>query len=152
MTRKLHGKEAGPWLGANTVAFGISGAIVPLIEIATENLYAQYYILSVIIFGVTLLVALGPNPERNGRIMGPGPKAGGPGKAPHYYVEMVIGFMVFCFIGGKVTSTAYLGESLALRVLWARRISSVASSSSSCRCSPLSSSPPPISSPNPNKP
>jgi len=108
MTRKLHGKAAGPWLGANTVAFGISGAIVPLIEIITENLYAQYYILSVIIFGVTLLVALGPNPERNGRLMGPGPKKGGPGNAPHYWVEVVIGFMVFCFIGGKVTSTAYL--------------------------------------------
>jgi fucose permease len=108
MTRKLHGKAAGPWLGANTVAFGISGAIVPLIEIITENLYAQYYILSVIIFCVTLLVALGPNPERNGRLMGPGPKKGGPGNAPHYWVEVVIGFMVFCFIGGKVTSTAYL--------------------------------------------
>lgn len=110
MTRKLHGKNAGPWLGANTVAFGISGAIVPLIEIVTGNIYAQYYILSLMIFTVTLLVALGPNPERNGKIQG-GPKKGGPGAAPHYYVEVVIGFMVFCFIGGKVTSTAYLGKS-----------------------------------------
>ena len=111
MTRKVHGKTAGPWLGANTVAFGISGAIVPLIEIVTGNIYAQYYILSIIIFAVTLLIALGPNPERNGRIVGgPGGKHGGPPRvAPHYHVEIVIGFMVFCFIGGKVTSTAYLG-------------------------------------------
>ncbi|CAN0056316.1 unnamed protein product, partial [Heterosigma akashiwo] len=29
LTRKLHGREAGPWLGANTVAFGISGCVVP---------------------------------------------------------------------------------------------------------------------------
>ena len=36
MTRKLHGKTAGPWLGANTVSFGISGAFVPLIEIFTQ--------------------------------------------------------------------------------------------------------------------
>lgn len=110
MTRKVHGKGAGPWLGANTVAFGISGSIVPLIEIVTGNLYAQYYILSVIIFAVTLMIALGPNPEKNGRLTGGPPgKVGGPPAAPHYHVEIVIAFMVFCFIGGKVTSTAYLG-------------------------------------------
>ena len=28
--------------------------------------------------------------------------------APHYNVEVVVGLMVFFFIGGKVTSTAYL--------------------------------------------
>jgi hypothetical protein len=28
MTRKAHGKHAGPWLGSNTVTFGIAGALV----------------------------------------------------------------------------------------------------------------------------
>ena len=37
MTRKAHGKKAGPWLGANTVTFGIAGAIVPLMEIWTNE-------------------------------------------------------------------------------------------------------------------
>jgi len=110
MTRKLHGKAAGPWLGANTVAFGISGAFVPLVEIVTGRLTLQYYIISAVVFSVTALIVLGPNPERNGRLAAAPPKKDGAGKSltPHYYVEVVIGFMVFCLIGGKVTSTAYL--------------------------------------------
>jgi predicted MFS family arabinose efflux permease len=112
MTRKVHGKTAGPWLGANTVAFGISGALVPLIEIFTKSIIWQYYVIALIIGGVTLMVWFGPNPESNGRLMG-GPPKGRPGQdgkivAPHYNVEIVISIMVFCFIGGKVTSTAYL--------------------------------------------
>lgn len=35
MTRLMHRKDAGPWLGANTVSFGISGALVPLIAYVT---------------------------------------------------------------------------------------------------------------------
>lgn len=111
MTRKLHGKAAGPWLGANTVAFGISGAFVPLVEIVTERLTLQYYIISAVVFSVTCLIVLGPNPERHGRIAAAPPKKDGENTkstTPHYYVEIVIGFMVFCLIGGKVTSTAYL--------------------------------------------
>lgn len=110
MTRKLHGKAAGPWLGANTVAFGISGAFVPLVEIITSSLVVQYDIISGIVALVTLLIALGPNPERNGRLSGGPPKRDDGKKQviPHYNVEIVIGIMVFCFIGGKVTSTAYL--------------------------------------------
>ena len=42
MTRKVHGVHAGPWLGANTVCFAIAGALVPLIEIVTGELFAQY--------------------------------------------------------------------------------------------------------------
>ena len=52
-----------------------------------------------------------PNPEAHGRLPGVPPKkpgAAGPAAAPHFHVEMVIAFMVFCFIGGKVTTTAYL--------------------------------------------
>jgi hypothetical protein len=55
MTRKAHGKAAGPWLGANTVTFGIAGAIVPLMEIWTSSLITQFSILA----GMTLLSALG---------------------------------------------------------------------------------------------
>ena len=55
MTRKAHGKNAGPWLGANTVSFGIAGAIVPLMEIWTTNLITQFSILS----SMSLLIAFG---------------------------------------------------------------------------------------------
>lgn len=112
MTRKLHGKTAGPWLGANTVAFGISGAIVPLIAVITSNIFVEYGILSAMVLGITSLMVCGPNPEKNGRLMGMPPKGkAGPNgqvEAPHFHVEMVIAFMVFCFIGGKVCTTAYL--------------------------------------------
>ena len=70
MTRKLHGKTAGPWLGANTVAFGISGALVPLVEIITTNLIAQYYVICFFVLAVALFVYFGPNPESNGRLVG----------------------------------------------------------------------------------
>jgi predicted MFS family arabinose efflux permease len=132
MTRKVHGKSAGPWLGANTVAFGISGAFVPLIEIFTDNLYVQYDIIGGVVLLVTLLLYFGPNPESKGRLTGGPPRdQDGKGKVPHYHVEIVIAIMVFCFIGGKVTSTAYLDtyiddtnvistshEAAAVFVLW----------------------------------
>jgi hypothetical protein len=104
MTRKLHGKSAGPWLGANTVAVGISGAFVPLIEIFTKSIFVQYFALTLIVFSVSLLIGLGPNPEQYGRLQGgpPRPQGGHPSLAPHYNVEVVIGLMVFFFIGGKV--------------------------------------------------
>ena len=110
MTRKLHGKRAGPWLGANTVLFGISGAIVPLIEIFTESLFIQFFSMTGIVFIVALLVGLGPNPEQHGRLPSGPPRRpdGQRGVVPHYNVEIVIGIMVFFFIGGKVTTTAYL--------------------------------------------
>lgn len=131
MTRKLHGKKAGPWLGANTVAFGISGAIVPLIAILTGNLIIQYYIISSLILVVGFWILLGPNPDKDG-LVAAGPMAGARKvKTPHYHVEICISFMVFCFIGGKVTSTAYLesyvdetnvinvaNESALILVLW----------------------------------
>lgn len=109
MTRKIHGKFAGPWLGANTVAFGISGSIVPFIEIFTSNVVLEYSILSVLVLAVTGLLIFGPNPEQNGRLQGMPPKGrNGSTDAPHYRAEMIIALMVFCFIGGKVSMTAYL--------------------------------------------
>lgn len=64
MTRKLHGSAAGPWLGANTVAFGISGALVPLIGYITGSLDIQYFILASVscIVGVFMIVL--PAPEK----------------------------------------------------------------------------------------
>ena len=57
-----------------------------------------------------MIIGLGPNPEKNGRLMSGPPRRpdGQFGEIPHYRVEIVIGLMVFCFIGGKVTTTAYL--------------------------------------------
>ena len=111
MTRKLHGKQAGPWLGANTVSFGISGAFVPIIEIFTASLFIQYFSMSGIVLLVALIIGLGPNPEKNGQIpSGPPKREGQTDEIPHYRVEMTIGLMVFFFIGGKVTTTAYLGS------------------------------------------
>jgi predicted MFS family arabinose efflux permease len=110
MTRKLHGKMAGPWLGANTVSFGISGAFVPVIELFTSSLYIQYFSVSGIVLIVAMVIGLGPNPEKNGRLPS-GPLRGSDGRdfvIPHYHVEIVIALMVFSFIGGKVAITAYL--------------------------------------------
>jgi len=132
MTRKLHGKKAGPWLGANTVAFGISGAFVPLVEIITRSLTMQYYIISAVVLAVTCVIFFGKSPESRSQTSTPPPpstqraettiaevssKDGGNSsegggfparKAPHYYVEMIVSVMVFWLIGGKVTLTAYL--------------------------------------------
>lgn len=111
MTRKLHGKMAGPWLGANTVSFGISGAFVPVIELFTSSLCFQYFIITAIVLAVAFVIGFGPNPEKNGRLPS-GPLRRPDGQdfvIPHYKVEIVVALMVFFFIGGKVAITAYLG-------------------------------------------
>lgn len=64
MTRKLHGSHAGPWLGANTVAFGISGALVPLIGYLTGSLYVQYDILSAFACMTAVFLVVLPAPEK----------------------------------------------------------------------------------------
>ena len=111
MTRKLHGKLAGPWLGANTVSFGISGAFVPIIGIFTQSVSIQYFSMSAIVVLVAVAVGLGPNPDKNLNILsGPPRRLLNINPIPHYRVEMVIGLMVFFFIGGKVTTTAYLAS------------------------------------------
>jgi predicted MFS family arabinose efflux permease len=58
MTRKLHGKDAGPWLGANTVAFGASAVFVPIIEIISKNLWHQYLIMAGFVSIVLSLLTL----------------------------------------------------------------------------------------------
>ena len=107
MTRKIHGVQAGPWLGANTVAFGIAGAFVPLVGLLTNSVLVQFYVIAFIVICVAAMIAIGPQPERDKNIGGPRPGEQRP-PPQHYYVEVVISLMVFCFIGGKVTTTAYL--------------------------------------------
>ena len=106
-TRKLHGKNAGPWLGANTVAFGICGAIVPIIEVMTMNPYIEFGILSTLVGFTTIGMFTAPDIDQFVKNV-PVPKRGDGKKGSHYRVEMVIGFMVFLFIGSKVTMTSYL--------------------------------------------
>ena len=112
MTRKIHGKDAGPWLGGNTVLFGIAGSLVPMIEILTTSVLYQYFILATIVAIVAIMIIVGPNPESGKLICGSSSNNMKSDESRpavlHYYVEIVISIMVFCFIGGKVTTTAYL--------------------------------------------
>ena len=126
MTRSVHGKAAGPWLGANTVAFGLAGAIEPLISVITSSLYTQYITLSVFILGVLLYLAtIAKEREMEQSLLPQVPTPNGESsstsestKTPaHYHVELVIGCMVFFFIGGNVTVTAYLDTYVSDRNL-----------------------------------
>ncbi len=131
MTRKLHGKDAGPWLGANTVSFGCAGALVPLIEVIIGKTGAEFYVLAIWVALVAIGILIVPSVED---VVNRGAGGGGPPPRPiqaHYNVEIVISSMVFLYIGGKVTLTGYLytfiddtgmidtdNETTALLVLW----------------------------------
>mmetsp|Transcript_17252 Transcript_17252/g.22387 ORF Transcript_17252/g.22387 Transcript_17252/m.22387 type:complete len:444 (-) Transcript_17252:125-1456(-) len=127
MTRKAHGRMAGPWLGANTVTFGIAGALVPLMELATSSLIIQFSILA----GVSILTALAilviPVPPYMSNSLDKKLRSG----SSSYYVEACLSCSVFCLIGGKVTFSSYIKDyitdthvidlhdkSLALAMLW----------------------------------
>ena len=134
MTRKIHGKEAGPWLGANTVAFGVSGSLVPVIEFISDSLVVQNSILAGVSLLVAFLILTSPNPEAGGSSTGPQALMKPKGRevdVPHYHVEWIMAISVFWLIGGKVTATSYLDEyvedtgvipysqsSLLITVLW----------------------------------
>eukprot|EP00612_Vaucheria_litorea_P003086 CAMPEP_0171460964 /NCGR_PEP_ID=MMETSP0945-20130129/5617_1 /TAXON_ID=109269 /ORGANISM="Vaucheria litorea, Strain CCMP2940" /LENGTH=305 /DNA_ID=CAMNT_0011987247 /DNA_START=78 /DNA_END=992 /DNA_ORIENTATION=+ len=119
MTRRIHGTGAGPWLGANTVAFGLSGALVPCISYATSLLIVQYAIMSAIgIFAASSFIIL-PNPEKLEGYINKKPNKKSEGKnyahnllefVHNYRIEFCVGFMVFWLIGGKVGATAYLTQ------------------------------------------
>ncbi|CAM9842420.1 unnamed protein product [Scytosiphon promiscuus] len=127
MTRKLHGSKAGPWLGANTVVFGISGALVPLIGYITGSLFVQYVILSAVSCLTAAFLMILPAPEkyeglleerkkmpaaREVDVLAPGETSTSMCKLASFYrrykIEFHISGMVFCLIGGKVGATAYL--------------------------------------------
>mmetsp|Transcript_24792 Transcript_24792/g.50931 ORF Transcript_24792/g.50931 Transcript_24792/m.50931 type:complete len:379 (-) Transcript_24792:159-1295(-) len=133
MTRKAHGRGAGPWLGANTVSFGIAGAVVPLMEIWTNSLLVQFSILSTCGLLTAIAIILIPVPTYLGQSMDK--KLGKTVRAAagsSYWVESCFACAVFCLIGGKVTFSSYLKDyiaatfdiaenhkSLALAMLWA---------------------------------
>ena len=64
MTRRLHGSAAGPWLGANTVSFGVSGALSPLIGWLTGSLMVQYSVLAAVAFIIGFILVVLPGPGR----------------------------------------------------------------------------------------
>eukprot|EP00752_Nemacystus_decipiens_P010278 g9159.t1 len=127
MTRKLHGAKAGPWLGANTVVFGISGALVPLIGYLTGSLFVQYVILSAVSCATAAFLIVLPPPEKYEGLLEERKKMPVQREVPvgmpeessssmcklasfyqRYKIEFHISGMVFCLIGGKVGATAYL--------------------------------------------
>jgi MFS family permease len=119
MTRKLHGKRAGPWLGANATVFGLSAAFVPILELISTELLAQYFFLASIVAVSSLLILYASrlqslqNLESHPIALGMLDSDDINEKredisVPHYYSEMVISIMLFCFVGGCVSATAYI--------------------------------------------
>lgn len=116
MTRKVHGIHAGPWLGANTVCFAIAGALVPLIELATGKLFAQYATLATIAVLNAAALYAAPHPETPEvrdqlppRVTIATRAVAGPTKTkPSYHLEFIFGSTVFWLIGGKVDTTSYI--------------------------------------------
>ena len=62
LTRKLHGDTAGPYLGLNTVAFGISGSLIPAFTFFFEDIYMRCSMLALIIISVLVTMLLCPDP------------------------------------------------------------------------------------------
>lgn len=114
MTRKAHGRNAGPWLGANTVTFGVAGALVPLMEIWTDDLLVQFSILASISLLTSIAIILIPVPTYLSQSMDK--KLGKnvrQASGSSYWVEASFSCAVFCLIGGKVTFSSYLKDYIA---------------------------------------
>jgi len=94
MTRKMHGKFAGPWLGANAAAFGLAGAAVPLVEDISQHIAVELTALAVVVLGASMLVFAAPDayPSRSSRMSH---KPADSKRAHHYRVEALITVMVF---------------------------------------------------------
>lgn len=63
MTLRLHGSAAGPWLGANTVAFGVSGTVSPLIGWLTGSLVVAYCTLAAVTVCIGFYLIVLPKPD-----------------------------------------------------------------------------------------
>lgn len=123
MTRKIRDKQTGPWLGANGISFGMSAAIVPIIEQISDDFATQYYILAGIILLVFFFLFNGTQQRKSlddedhtelkrqetfykefnvqhMHIID--------AIVPHYYVESIVALMLFCLVGGQVIFVAYI--------------------------------------------
>ena len=117
MTRKLHGEKAGPWLGANATVFGLSAALVPILESFSSKLTTQYFTLATLVGLTCCLMLCASRYSNKGELH---PTVLGTSNSddnneeephlvvPHYYAEIIISIMLFCFVGGSIAATAYL--------------------------------------------
>ncbi|CAN0166954.1 unnamed protein product [Ectocarpus sp. 4 AP-2014] len=120
MTRRLHGSAAGPWLGANTVSFGLSGAFSPLIGLLTGSLVVEYAILASVAFLIGCFLVVLPSPD-----VEPAPHEEvvqvtpiklpeGWSKPKAFYEANKIDFhlcsIMFWFMGGRMAATAFLRQ------------------------------------------
>ena len=126
MMRELHGKKAGPWLGANGISFGMSAAVIPLVEVLTSDLTEQFHTLAVLVLIIAAMMMFGLNEKES---LGEHEQLAIQQKeseldelvrkhpmkdslVPHYQVEMGVALMLFCLVGGQVDTVAYMASYL----------------------------------------
>lgn len=63
MTQRLYGATAGSYLGANLLAYSVSGACVPVLAYITDSLVKQYAILAAMTGVIGVIIFLPPAPE-----------------------------------------------------------------------------------------
>ncbi|CAM9981270.1 unnamed protein product, partial [Hapterophycus canaliculatus] len=120
MTRRLHGSAAGPWLGASTVSFGLSGALAPLIGLLTGSLVVEYAVLATVAFLIGCFLVVLPRPD-----VEPAPHGeqiqifqlklpDGWLQPKAFYEANKIDFnlcgLMFWFMGGRMAATAFLRQ------------------------------------------
>ena len=113
MMIKFHGSEAGPWCGANSMSFCVSGIIVPAVQMVTTDIYDQYNCYAAFVGFSAVWMIVCPDPEKNGRILPKTTNSSGDICTPdaqtqHYNVEFLISFMIFLMIGGGESIMFYL--------------------------------------------
>ena len=122
MTRKTHESQAGPWLGANTVVFGVAGALVPVVELITTDLLSMYLIFSTVTVMTTVLLLSLPHPESDEvkpylpmKVVkkSKDTKTVDSRIETYYINEAVIGSTIFWLIGGKVLCSSYVEDYVA---------------------------------------
>ena len=110
MMIKFHGPEAGPWCGANSMAFCVSGIIVPAVQMISPDLYTEYTCYAAFVAFSAVWVIMCPDPEKDGRIQNQSNEEDGNGESEctHYNVEILISFMIFLMIGGGEAIMFYM--------------------------------------------